>query len=182
MGKRYQNIENATLEMGYGKLTRYNDIRHGGGITDNDSNVWLPILCDPYNNWYNMYSNNDEVKKELIIQIANKEQAKKDWIDYYSGMSNLPGEATFVIVRQNFDDNVKNYEFEDIGRYSTILINRDKYTTIHAKFESSFATGKVLFSKDKKMNWMHGFASSEADAYKKFDVLVGETLKILREL
>jgi hypothetical protein len=170
-------METATIAMGYGKLFNAYDIRHGGGTTDTGCNVWLPIMCDPNNNWYNMYNNNDDKKKELIIQIANKEQAKNDW-----RMRIFPGEATHVIVRFNFDEIAKNYEFEYIGEYCSILAYKDEYTSISAKFGSSFAGGNVLISRDKKMTWMSGFASSEEEAMKRFDELAGKTLRILREL
>jgi hypothetical protein len=158
---RYQNMEAATSDMGYGKLTNDRDIRHACGITDTKHLVWLPIMCDPDNNWYNMYNNNDHRKKELIIQIANKDQAKKDW---RTGI--LKEDRTHVIVRFNKD--VRNtYEYEYIGEYCTVLFYTDKYTSIHAKLGSSFANGKVLHGRDESIRWISGFAHSEAEAIKR---------------
>jgi hypothetical protein len=175
MARRYQNMEAATSDMGYGKLTNTNNIRHACGITDTKHLVWLPIICDPYNNWYNMYNNNDDRKKELIIQIANENQAKMDW---RAGI--LKEDRTHVIVRFNNDG--KTYEYEDIGEYCTILFYKDKYTSIHAKVGSSFADGKVLHSKDGSISWISGFASSEAEVIKKFDELAGATIKSLQDM
>jgi hypothetical protein len=64
--------------MGYGVLTDPNALRHAYGITNTNHIVWLPIMNDPCNNWYNMYGNNDDKKKELIIQIANKAIAEAE--------------------------------------------------------------------------------------------------------
>jgi hypothetical protein len=177
MAKRYPNMETATTAMGYGKLINAYDIRHAGGVTDTNYHVWLPIMCDPNNNWYNMYGNNDDRKKELIIQIANKDPAKKEW---RPGILKI--DTTHVIVRYNFDDRANNYDFEYIGEYCTVFSHIDKYTSIHAKLGSSFVSGNVFVSKGKRFTWTSGFASSEAEAMKKFDELAGKTLKILRDL
>jgi hypothetical protein len=170
-------METATLAMNYGKLVNPYYIRHAGGVTDTYCNVWLPIMCDPNNNWYNMYSNNDDRKKELIIQIANKDPAKNEW---RPGILEIV--ATHVIVRYNFDERTRNYEYEDIGEYCTIFSHDGKYTSIHAKLGSSFVTGNILVSKNKNFSWISGFASSETEAMEKFDKLAGKTLKILEEL
>ena len=177
MAKRYPNIETATLAMGYGKLRNTYDIRHASGITDTDYCIWLPIMCDPNGNWYNMYNNNDDKKKELIIQIAIKDASKKDY-----RIKELQVDATHVIVRYNYDERLKNYEYEYIGEYCSIFSCKDKFTSIHAKRGSSFVAGNIHISKDKKFSWTSGFASSETEAMKFFNELAGKTLKILQDM
>jgi hypothetical protein len=155
-------MEAATSDMGYGILTNPGDIRHAHGRTDTGCLVWLPIMCDPFNNWYNMYNNNDDRRRELIIQIANQDQARNDW-----SVGTLKEDKTHVIVRFNKDTN-GTYEYEDIGEYCTILFYENKYTSIHAKPGSSFAKGEILHSRDGNITWTSGFAPSEVEVIKKF--------------
>ncbi|GHT56065.1 hypothetical protein FACS1894109_03990 [Spirochaetia bacterium] len=177
MAERYLNMDIATDVLNYGVLTDTNAHMHGCGITDKHHSVWLPIMYELDNNWYNMYGHNDDRKKELIIQIANKVPAKNDFLRNWN-LGMLQNDTSHVIVRTNRDAR-KTYEYEDIGEYCTILVNKDAYTSIHAKCGSAFAGGNVFVSRDKKIIWTSGFAPSEKEAIKRFDELVGPTIKAL---
>jgi hypothetical protein len=54
MPTRYQNIDAATIAMGYGTLIGMEAKFHACGPTTTGVNAWLPIMYDPVNNWYNM--------------------------------------------------------------------------------------------------------------------------------
>jgi hypothetical protein len=183
---RYRTIEAATSDMGYGRLTEPGYIRHACGITDTGCSVWLPIMYEPDSNWYNMYGNNDD--RELIIEIANKNQARRDWDASFlpgaqaeRGAGFLQNDRTHVIVRFNKDRN-GHYEYEYIGEYCAILFHRDEYTSIHAQFGSSFVNGEALCSGNGRISWMSGFASSEAELVKRFEALARATIQTLRGL
>jgi hypothetical protein len=168
-------MEAATCDMGYGKLTNPNDIMHACGITDKGQRVWLPIIWDPYNTWFNIYNNNN---KELIIQIANADSARNGW---GSRTRILKEDGTHVIVRFNKDGR-NTYDYEYIGDYCTILLYTDKYTSIHAKVGSPFAKGEILRCRDGTISWTSGFAPSEAEARNKFDELAGAAIDSLRKV
>jgi hypothetical protein len=171
---RYQNIDAATNALGYGTLTGESAKRHAYGLTTAGANLWLPIMYDPDNNWYNMYGSN--TSRELIIQIAHKEPAVKDW---RPGV--LAAETAHVIVRTNKRDDT--YEYEDIGEYCAVLFDSVHCVTIHAKRGVSVTSGRQMSGKNpgKGFIWVSGFAASENEARNKLDALAGQTLKMLRE-
>jgi hypothetical protein len=170
MRTRYQNIDAATIALGYGTLIGVEAKRHACGFTTTGVNAWLPIMYDFENNWYNMYGSKDS--KELIIQIANKETAISAWRD---GV--LVKDDAHVIVRTSFDG--KQYEYEDIGEYCTILFDSGSYLSIHAKVGSPVTLGQECHG--NRLSWVSGFAASENEARAKLDKLAGSTLKTLRE-
>ena len=170
MGDRYQNIESATLAMGYGKLINPHDTMHAFGITDTDHLVWLPIMYNESNNWYNIY--NDKNTKEMIVEIANNHSAKRDW-----KLGILQEETRHVIAR--YPDG-EGYTFDDIGEYCAVFSYQDHYTTIYAKCGSPLVSGTILVSKGKRFTWTSSFATSEAEAVKRFDELAGPALSGLR--
>jgi hypothetical protein len=168
---RYTKIDQATTALGYGTIRGYNDLRHGYGMTTTNHKVWLPIMYDPDNNWFNMYDNKN---KDLIIQIANKEPAINAVDEWKSGI--LDEDAAHVIVRTNFDG--KTYEYDDIGEYCNILFDLTQHIIIHAKLGTPAASGKKLHC--DRLSWVSGFAASEIEARDKLDRLVRPTLKTLR--
>jgi hypothetical protein len=82
-----------------------------------------------------------------------------------------------VIVRTNFDG--KQYEYEDIGEYCTILFDSGSHLSIHAKVGNPVTLGQELHGDrhGNRLSWVSGFASSENEARAKLDKLVGATLK-----
>ncbi|GHU93004.1 hypothetical protein FACS189479_03480 [Spirochaetia bacterium] len=170
MPTRYQNIDAATIAMGYGTLIGDYAKRHAFGSTTAGCTAWLPIMYDHENNWYNMYGSNDS--KELIIQIANGKTAMKDWRD-----GALVQDVAHVIVRTSFDG--EKYEYEDIGEYCTILFDPGNYLSIHAKVGSPVTLGQERHG--NRISWVSGFAASENEARAKLDKLAGSTLKVLKE-
>jgi len=117
-----------------------------------------------------MYNNNQT--KELIIEIANRPSAKKDW-----KLGILQEETRQVIARYPARE---GYTFDDIGQYCPVFSYQDHYTTIYAKIGSPLVSGTILASKDKRLTWTSGFAVSEAEAAKRFSELAGQALAVLR--
>ncbi|GMO52205.1 MAG: hypothetical protein Pg6C_17660 [Treponemataceae bacterium] len=171
MTVRYQNIDAATTAMGYGTLVGMDAKLHACGRTTTGDIVWLPIMYDPDNNWYNMYDCN--TSRELIIQIAHKKPAIRDW-----RVGVLVAETAHTIVKTNKRED-GTYEYEDIGEYCDILFDSSRHLSIHAKLGASVTAGNELRANGLK--WVSGFAASEHEARVKLDALVGATMKMLRE-
>jgi hypothetical protein len=171
---RYQNIDTATNALGYGTLAGEPAKRHAYGLTTAGANLWLPIMYDPDNNWYNMYGSN--TSRELIIQIAHKKPAINEW---HPGV--LVAETARVIVRTNKRN--ETYEYEDIGEYCAVLFDSVHRVTIYAKRGASVTSGRQLSGKHSGsgFTWVSGFAASEDEARNKLDALAGQALKMLRE-
>ena len=54
IGKRYKGIHDATVALGYGKLSEA-DRKHASGVTDIKCRVWLPVIFDPGHPWFNLH-------------------------------------------------------------------------------------------------------------------------------
>ena len=168
---RHKNIEMATSTLGYGVLSNSNDLLHAYGMTDKNILVWLPIMYDPDNNWFNMYGIQNN--KNIIVEIANKDWAKNQW-----KLGILQQEVRRVITRSRIS--AQEYDYDDIGEYCTVLSYVNDYVSIYAKKGIQITQGNVLVSNDNRLIWTSGFAIDEKEAKKKLYDLTVDAIKVLQ--